>query len=425
MQTQPTLSKNLPKAYNRNQQLQHRIDKALPYVSLPDQIVEQVLTPRVEATWRFPHCRDSGEVEIVTAHVVQFAPEIGLHKGGTFMQPDTSLEKTRFKAALMTLKNSVSGLPFSGAKHSISINKQDYTKSELERLIRRFTMEIFPMLETDVTAGDVNFSEPEVAIMHDMIRKLSRRFEPWKVTGKPVELGGSLYRRESTGDCAILTAQLASEHFQLPRSSQLTLSIQGAGAVGSEAALSAYRAGHKVVGLSDVSGAVYDGKGLEVDKIVRFIREGYLICDYPEAAEISNADLLELPVDVHISAAIEDVINANNASCVGAKLILEAGNGCVTTEAEQILHARGVHISPDIISSNGGVIASHAEMIQGHTLAFWDYDVVRLHVQSRVQATFNSVAALALRHEIDLRTAAIATAIQNAGKKIVQQGIFP
>lgn len=373
---------------------------------------------------------DDGHLEVFTGYRVQHSSARGPYKGGLRFHPEVTLEETTALAMLMTWKCAVVGLPFGGAKGAVCCQPQLMSRGELERLTRRYTKAIVPIIgpHQDVPAPDVNTDERTMAWMMDTVSMLEGRSNLAVVTGKPVELGGSLGRRDATGKgVAAVALELLKKRNRA--AADTTVAVQGFGKVGAAAALALSRAGCRVVAISDVSGGLYLPRGLDLAEIGAELARspGYPLTSLrvEGADRISNRELLELPVDLLVPAALEGQITGENAAKVRASAVIEGANGPVTGTADLILAERGVTVVPDILANAGGVVVSYLEWVQGLQSFFWTAGQVDRHLRRTMARAFDAVWGLVESRGISPRLGAYLLAVERVALAIERRGIFP
>lgn len=388
--------------------------------------------PERELTVSVPIRRDDGQIATFTGYRVQHSSARGPCKGGIRFHPEVHLDEVRALALLMTLKCAVSNVPFGGAKGGVSVDPAGLTDSELERLTRRYAAMIMPILggKRDIPAPDVNTNPRTMAWFMDTYSAIQGQLVPEIITGKPIELGGSQGRMEATGrGVAISTVEMLRQLDRDP--SQVSVAIQGFGNVGHYAAEILHREyGCRIVALSDVSGGLYNRRGLPLSSIYEFRQQapGEFLDAYTNNGHIdriSNQELLTLDVDVLIPAAIEDQITSKNADRIHASVIVEGANGPTTFEGDAILRERGAYVVPDILANAGGVICSYLEWVQDLQWYFWEIGEIRGRIHKVMANSFHEVWQVAQRQETDLRSAAYQLAVQRVASAIGQRGIFP
>src|SRR3982751_1572484 len=332
-----------------------RFEEAAKRLKLDDGMRKVLGTPAKEITVHIPVQLDDGRIEVFTGYRVQHSIARGPAKGGIRFASDVSLDEVRALAAWMTWKCAVVNIPFGGGKGGIICEPHLLSDGELERITRRYTAEIGEFIgpERDVPAPDVNTNEQTMAWIMDTYSMHKRHTVTAVVTGKPVEMGGSLGRREATGrGCMIVTRQ-ALNRLRMPVQGT-RVAVQGFGNVGSVSAALMEQQGMKIIAVSDKSGGIYNPKGLRIREVIQHVRQHRLLSGYPEAEPISNAQLLTLDCDVLVPAALENVITSHNAKEIKARIICEGANGPTTAGADKILEENGVFVIPDILANAGG-----------------------------------------------------------------------
>jgi glutamate dehydrogenase (NAD(P)+) len=388
------------------------VEYAGKLVNLSPNVLERLKYPRRTLVVSIPVHMDDGRVKVFTGYRVQHNQTLGPFKGGIRYHHQVDLSEVAALASLMTFKNSLMNLPLGGAKGGVQVDPNKLSKSELENLTRRFTSEISPFIgpDKDIPAPDVGTDSQTMAWMLDTFSLESGFSQTGVVTGKPVEIGGSLGREAATGLGVIYATEKALEKLN-KRMSEATIAIQGFGKVGMYAAIEGYAKGAKVVAVSDVTGALYNERGINIAELSRYVREKKVIKDFPEAKHISNDELLTLDVDVLAPCALEGVINAENAHKIRAKVIVEGANGPTTREADEVLTARNVIIVPDILANGGGVVVSYFEWVQDISWLFWTEDEVRNKLRDIIYKSFDKVWQFSQQSKSNLRTSAMATSL--------------
>jgi glutamate dehydrogenase (NAD(P)+) len=373
---------------------------------------------------------DDGRIEVFTGYRVQHSSARGPCKGGIRYHPAVNLNEVRALAALMTWKCAVLGLPFGGAKGGVECDPQQMSQAELSRLTRRFTVAIMPILgpKRDIPAPDVNTNAQVMAWMADTVSMLEGKAVMEIVTGKPIPLGGSLGRREATGrGVAIVTAEVLKRKRR--RLADTTVAVQGYGNVGSYAATILQQMGCTIVAVSDVSGGLYNPRGLDTAALNEHVAEhpAHLLEGYvaPGVERIGNDDLLTTDVDVLIPAALEHQIRADNARHIQARMVIEAANGPTTREADEILSDRKILVVPDILANAGGVVVSYLEWVQDLQNFFWDEAEVNRTLKKMMVRSFREVWDFSQERHIPLRLAAYMLAVNRVAGAVESRGIFP
>ncbi len=409
-----------------------QLDSAFDCLKLDDGLRAIIRQPERELTVAVPIRRDDGTVSVFTGYRVQHSSARGPCKGGIRYHPRVDMDEVRALAMLMTLKCAVVNLPFGGAKGGVTVDPALLSDGELERLTRRYAAMILPLLggKRDIPAPDVNTGERTMAWFMDTISMLEGHLVREIATGKPIALGGSEGRSEATGrGVAIAAVEMLRRLGRDPQG--LSVAVQGFGNVGQYAAnILAGEYGCKVVALSDVSDALYNPNGLDLQAVTAHVRHtpGHLLAGYGMNGcvdHIANADLLTLEVDVLIPAAIENQITAQNADDIRAGVIVEGANGPTTFEADAILKDRGITVVPDIVANAGGVIVSYFEWVQDLQSFFWGVEEVRAQLGNMLRRAFDEVWAFADRGGYDMRAAAYVLAVDRVASAIQQRGLFP
>ena len=403
-----------------------QFDEAVKYLKLKRGIVEYLRYPKRELTVNFPVKMDDGSVKIFTGYRVHHNIVLGPAKGGIRYHPDVTLDEVRALAMWMTWKCAVVGLPFGGGKGGVICNPKEMSAQELENLTRRYTTEISIMIgpEIDIPAPDVGTNAQVMAWLMDTYSMHKGYSVLPVVTGKPVSIGGSLGRAEATGRGVMIVAREACKHLDMPFEGA-TAVVQGYGNVGAVAAYLLHDAGCRVIGVSDSRGGVYNPKGLDPRDVLRHKKETKSVVGYPGADTITNEELLELPCDILVPAALEKQITEKNADKIKAKLIVEGANGPTTPDADKILKGKGVFVVPDILANAGGVTVSYFEWVQGLQSFFWSEEEINCKLEKIMAKSFAEVWAVAQDKGIDMRTAALVRAIDRVAEAIYIRGIYP
>ena len=386
----------------------------------------------------FPVRMDDGTVKIFTGFRIQHNDTRGPAKGGLRYHPDVTLDETRALAALMTLKTAVVNIPYGGAKGAVVCNPELMSQAELERLTRRYASDISLVIgpERDIPAPDVGTNPQVMAWIMDTYSVLKGYSVLGVVTGKPIGVGGSKGRFGATGRGCMVSARLAAKHLGMSLD-RATVAVQGFGNVGSAVAKFLAKEGCWVVAVSDVYGGVYNPKGLDLDGLLArdasFARVGLLarnretgsVIGSKDAETITNSELLALPCDILVPAAIEDQIVKANAADVKARILVEGANAPTTPEADKILNDNGVFVVPDILANAGGVVVSYFEWVQDLQAFFWSEDEVNRQLQTVMHNTFHEVLEMSQHEKINMRNAAYLLAIKRIADAMEARGIFP
>ncbi|HEX9633185.1 MAG TPA: Glu/Leu/Phe/Val dehydrogenase [Gemmatimonadales bacterium] len=402
-----------------------RFDHAAELLDLDPGLYKVLREPEKQIIVAVPVMRDVGEVEVFTGYRVLHNTSRGPGKGGIRFDLNVTLDEVKALAAWMTWKCAVVNIPFGGAKGGVVCDPSVLSISELERLTRRYTASLIETLgpESDIPAPDVNTNERVMAWIMDTYSMHMRHAVTGVVTGKPVEMGGSLGRREATGRGCVIVTKEALRHLGLPLRGT-KVAVQGFGNVGSVAAQLLEQEGLTIVAVSDKSGAVYNPNGIYIGDALQWIHEHRFLVGYPGADPIDQAEMLELDVDVLVPAAVENAITRKNAARIKARVICEGANGPTTPGADRILEEKGVFVIPDILANAGGVTVSYFEWVQDRGGYFWDEATVNDRLQSIIQRSFHDVLSVAGRHQVNMRTAAYMLAVERVAAVHRLRGMY-
>ena len=381
--------------------------------------------PARQIIFSIPFQRDTGEFEVFTGYRVQYSFARGAAKGGIRYHPGVTLDEVTALAFWMTWKCAVVDLPFGGAKGGVTCDPATLSMNELERITRRYAAELVEVVgpDKDVPAPDVNTTPQIMAWFMDTYSMHVRQNVPGVVTGKPLEIGGSRGRVEATGRGVTICAldQMAKMGLKPEQSS---IAIQGFGNVGMYAAKLFAERGCKIVGISDVTGAYYNEKGIDVAAAMKHTAEHRSLDGFKGGEKISNGELLTASCDVLVPAALEKVFTADNAAHVKAKLIVEGANGPTTPEAANIFRERGVVVIPDIMANAGGVTVSYFEWVQDRMGYFWKESEVNERLEDTLLENLHRIQEFAKKHNTTLRIAAYSIAIDRVVKALRLRGIY-
>ena len=404
-----------------------QFDRVARLMGLDDNVADRLRVPQKSTMVSFPFRRDTySEVETLFGYRIQHLTTMGPTKGGIRFAPDVDLGEVAALAMLMTWKCSIVGLPFGGAKGGVRVDPMQLSRAELQRVTRRFTMEIINVIgpETDIPAPDLGTNEQVMAWLMDTYSQHVGHSVPAVVTGKPPALGGSVARREATGrGLMFLLPQAAGVRGIDPNN--VSVAIHGFGNVGRYAAIAGHQMGVTIAAVSDISGALYDPEGLDVDAVAKWVDENRFLEGFPDADFIDGDKIFSLPVDVLVPAAIQNVIRGDNAGEIQAKIIIEGANGPTTIEADDILRERDVLIIPDILANAGGVTVSYFEWVQDVQKYFWTENEVVARLREIMTRAFSDVHNIAINEDVDLRTAALIKGIRKVADAKLVRGIFP
>lgn len=403
------------------------LEAAAKELNLNQGLLEILSHPRKVVTVSIPVKLDDGEIQVLAGHRVQHSDVLGPYKGGIRYHPAVTLREVSALAMLMTWKCALLGIPYGGAKGGIPIDPKRYSVGELERISRRYISELIKDIgpAVDIPAPDMGTSAREMAWMMDTYSVNVGHAVPGVVTGKPLSIGGSLGREMATGRGVMIIVReaLADQGKSL---AGVRVAIQGFGNVGSAAAELLYQAGAKIIAVSTGAGGVFSEVGLDIPKLKVYAAENRKsIIGFPQSVPISNADLLTLPCDVLIPAALENQITEENVNQVQAQIVAEAANGPVTLEANLSLEARGVTVLPDILANAGGVVVSYLEWVQGLSYVFWDEERVNREMEQLMVQAYHRVIHQSKVRQISLRLAAYTLGVGRVAQALTDRGLYP
>lgn len=402
------------------------LDSAAAIVNCDKNVLTRLRQPRRAITVSVPVRMDDGSVKVFTGHRVQYSGTLGPYKGGIRYHQDVDISEVAGLAALMTFKCSVLKLPLGGAKGGVKVDPTKLSRAENQALTRRFTTELAPFIgpHEDIPAPDVGTNAQTMAWIMDTYSQQKGFAVPAVVTGKPIEIGGSLGRVSATGFGVVYVMEkaLATKNKSIKGS---TMAIQGFGNVGQYAAQLGSEMGARVVAVSDVSCGIFNGDGLDVKDVLDYLSKNKLLKGYPKAQEITNAELLALDVDVLAPCALDNVITIKNAKDIKAKLIIEGANGPTDADADEILSQKGVLVVPDIVANGGGVIVSYFEWVQSISSYFWDEDEVNVNMKKIIVDAFNRTWNMSQEKKINMRAAAMGVAIKHIERAMLLRGLYP
>ena len=402
-----------------------RFDEAANRLGLDEGLAKVLRTSAKELTVHIPVLMDDGRLEVFTGYRVQHSIARGPAKGGVRFAPDVTLDEVRALAAWMTWKCAVVNIPFGGAKGGVICDPKVLSDYELERITRRYTAEILPIIgpELDVPAPDMNTNDQTMAWIMDTYSMHVGRTVTAVVTGKPLDLGGSRGRPEATGrGCMVVTLEALKKLGIDPASARVV--IQGFGNVGGMAAKLMARAGYKIVSIVEFEGAVYNPHGLDIAALMQHRKETGSVVDFPGAEAIDPAEAMFLDCDVLMPAARENVVTSQNASRIRARILCEGANGPTTPIADEMLAANGVFVIPDILANAGGVTVSYFEWVQDRQGFFWNEDLVNQRLEEIMVDNFGRVVDYAAKHSVNNRIAAYMMALDRVAFAIKLRGIY-
>jgi len=371
-----------------------------------------------------PVIMDNGRIKVFNGYRVQYNDIRGPFKGGIRYHPMVNLDEVKSLAFWMALKCAVANIPYGGGKGGVTVDPKKLSKSELERLTRGYVRAIADFVgpDKDVPAPDVYTNAQVMAWYMDEYSHIKGMNVPACVTGKPVEIGGSLGRDSATGYGGFLVLENILGKMKVKKNN-LKVAVQGFGNVGLNFALIAYKNGYKVVAVSDSQGGVYDSEGIDIEKLIIHKEKTGIVQGFDKTKNINNDELLKLPVDILVPSALEDVINGKNYNKIKAKFILEMANGPVAMEVSEKLFKKGITIIPDILANSGGVIVSYFEWVQNVRHFYWDLDKVNNHLEIQIGRATEDVWKYFNNFNVDMRTAAYLLAIKRIVEALKVRGI--
>jgi glutamate dehydrogenase (NAD(P)+) len=403
-----------------------QFEQAIPYADVNESIAARLRSPERAVMVAVPIRRDAGHVEVFPAYRVQHSSVLGPTKGGIRFDPHVTLGECAALAVWMTWKCALLRLPYGGAKGGVRCNPRELSTNELQRLTRRYTAELMGVIgpQEDIPAPDMATNEQTMAWMMDTYSMQVGYAVPEIVTGKPVALGGSLFRHEATGAGVVMVIERACERLGWQLAKQRYV-VQGFGNVGGIAAQELASKGGTVIAVSDISGGIYSPGGLDLTAARDWVADHGSLESYPDADHVSNSELLELPCDVLVLAALEDQLTAENAPRIETKLVVEGANGPTSIEADAIFAERGILILPDVLTNAGGVTVSYFEWVQDLGRLFWTRDEIRARLADKLADAFDRVWTLADEQNISLRQAALVAGINEVAAALKARGIYP
>src|ERR1051326_8713141 len=402
-----------------------QIDRAAAVLQPDPDALEPLRHPRRQVIVSLPVMMDDGHLKVFDGYRVMYDNSRGPGKGGIRYHPQVNLDDCKALAAWMAWKCAIADIPFGGATGGVACEPLKMSEGELERVPRRYISEIFDLIgpTVDIPAPDVGTSPRVMAWVMDTFSMKKGYVEPGVVTGKPIPLGGSGGRLEATGRGLLFITRETLKRIDRHLADS-TVAIQGFGNVGSNAARLLHAAGARVVAVSDVGGAIYDPHGLDLPRVLAYHRETSQLRGFPGTQLLDNQQLLRLPVDVLLPAAMEDQINGDNASEIQARIIVEGANGPTTPAADQILGRRGVLVVPDILANAGGVVVSYFEWVQDRYGYFWKEAEVNERLEEKMVSAFDAVWSTRDRFDIDARTAAYILAVDRIIEARKLRGLY-
>ncbi|MFG1500056.1 Glu/Leu/Phe/Val dehydrogenase [Halobacteriovorax sp. XZX-3] len=404
-----------------------QLEESAAIMGLDPNVADRLKHPKRALQVAVPIRLDDGTVKTFQGFRVQHNMTLGPGKGGVRFHPGVDLAETAGLAMLMTFKCALVGLPLGGAKGGICVDPTKLSRQELQSLTRRYTTEINMIIgpTIDIPAPDIGTDGQTMAWMLDTYSQLKGYTVPGVVTGKPITVGGSLGRSEATGKGVAFCVNFAAKKLGMTIDTNTTVAIHGFGKVAVPAAEDLQAQGAKIVAVSDVSGAIYDPNGLDIEKAVAWAKGGRLLADMDGVEKISNEELFALEVDILIPAAIDGVITEKNAHNVKAKIIAEGANGPLNKAAIDIVTKNGSFLVPDILCNAGGVIVSYFEWVQGLQNFFWDLSEINKKLHDILKDAFENVYEAHQKYDIDMKKAAFVAALRRLERAMRLRGLFP
>ena len=405
---------------------QKQIKSACDKLNADPAVYEILKNPMRVLEVSFPVKLDDGTVKTFIGYRSQHNNAVGPFKGGLRFHPDVTKDEVKALSTWMTFKCSVAGIPYGGGKGGMAINPKDYSKAELERISKGFAKAISPIIgeKVDIPAPDVNTNGQIMSWMVDAYEEVAGKSTKGVFTGKPLEFGGSLARTEATGYGVNLTAKKALAKLNIDVKGA-TYAVQGFGNVGFYTAYYAYKDGAKIVAFSNTDVAIYNENGIDMEAVIKdFEENGRIIENKGYGKDITNAELLELEVDVLAPCALENQITSENADRIKAKVITEGANGPTTPEADEILFKKGIIVIPDILANSGGVVVSYFEWVQNLQSYYWPFEEVQQKEDALLSTAFEDVWNLADEYKVDLRNAAYMKSIERISKAMKLRGWY-
>jgi len=403
-----------------------QFEQALPYADVPDEVAERLRHPERSLVSSVPVRRDDGSLSVFAGYRVQHSSVLGPTKGGIRYDENVSLGECAALAMWMTWKCSLLKLPYGGAKGGVRCNPRALSQAELQRLTRRYTIELRDFIgpQEDIPAPDMATNEQTMAWMMDTYSMQHGYAVPEVVTGKPIPLGGSVFRREATGAGVVMVIERACARLGWNLAGQRCV-VQGFGNVGGVAAQELADRGAPVIAVADISGGIYSPSGINVASAHAWVADHGSLADFPNVERVTNAELLELPNDILVLAALEDQLTAENAHRIDTKMVAEGANGPTDNDADAILAERGIPVLTDVLTNAGGVTVSYFEWVQDLGRLFWTRDEIRARLAEKLGDAFDRVWNLSEQRDLTLRNAALVGGIREVAAALEARGIYP
>jgi glutamate dehydrogenase (NAD(P)+) len=401
-------------------------EEALTHADVDAGAAERMRYPETAVMVSVPVRMDDGDWAVFPGYRVLHSSVLGPTKGGIRYDPHVTLGECAALAMWMTWKCALLRLPYGGAKGGVRCNPREMSTDELQRLTRRYTIELLPVIgpEKDIPAPDMATNEQTMAWMMDTYSMQLGHAVPEVVTGKPISIGGSVFRSEATGAGVVMVIDRACHRLGWNLAEQGFV-VQGFGNVGGVAARELAGRGAKLLAVSDISGGIYAPGGLDYYDVREWVDAHGTLAEYPGVEHVSNAEVLELPCDVLVLAALEEQLTAENAPRIQCRLVAEGANGPTTIEADEILAERGILVLPDVLTNAGGVTVSYFEWVQDLGRLFWDREEIRAKLADKLGDAFDRVWNLAEEQQQSMRSAALVGAIREVASALDSRGIYP
>jgi glutamate dehydrogenase (NAD(P)+) len=401
-------------------------EEALTHADVDAGAAERMRYPETAVMVSVPVRMDDGTWAVFPGYRVLHSSVLGPTKGGIRYDPHVSLGECAALAMWMTWKCALLRLPYGGAKGGVRCNPRAMSLDELQRLTRRYTIELLPVIgpEKDIPAPDMATNEQTMAWMMDTYSMQIGHAVPEVVTGKPISIGGSVFRSEATGAGVVMVIDRACHRLGWNLAEQGFV-VQGFGNVGGVAVRELAGRGAKLLAVSDISGGVYSPDGLDYYDLRTWVDAHGTLAEYPDVDHVSNSELLELPCDILVLAALEEQLTAENAPRIQCRLVAEGANGPTTIEADEIFAERGIPVLPDVLTNAGGVTVSYFEWVQDLGRLFWDREEIRAKLADKLTDAFDRVWNLSEQQHLSMRSAALVGAIREVAAALDSRGIYP
>ena len=408
-----------------NEMAVQQFDIAAAKLNLDANVAERLRRPDRAMIVSVPTRMDDGRVNVFTGYRVQHNDVLGPFKGGIRYHPAVNLGEVSALAMWMTWKCSLVGLPLGGAKGGVACDPAELSRHELQSMTRRYTAEILNFIgpDVDVPAPDMGTNEQVMAWIMDTYSQHKGHAVPEVVTGKPVDIGGTLGRRDATGRGVVYTISEAAKHLGIDLS-KCTAAVQGFGNVGSVVVKELANAGVKIIGVADRTGGFYDGEGLPVDRLMELANKNHSLEGCPYGDKVTNAEILELKCDILVPAALEMQITNENAGRLQCRILAEGANGPTTLEADKIIHEKGIFLIPDILANAGGVVVSYFEWVQDLQNFFWTEEEVNKKLRDILIKAFHEVLGMSVLQKVDMRLAALMIGIDRVARAMLWRGLY-